>query len=188
MNIYYVYAYLRSKDSLTGSIGTPYYIGRGVANRAWDTHRRNGKGVYVPTDKKCIIILKDNLTEYESKTLEIELISKYGRKDLGTGILENRTNGGEGTTGKLVSADTRNKQSSSMMGKNVGKIRSAETRQRISESMRGIPKSTRSEEHCKNMSLAKTGILQKRVTCPHCGKNGGLNGMNRFHFDKCRSK
>jgi hypothetical protein len=29
MSIYYVYAYLRSKDSPTAIAGTPYYIGKG---------------------------------------------------------------------------------------------------------------------------------------------------------------
>lgn len=31
-NIYYVYAYIRSKDSETARAGTPYYIGKCLAN------------------------------------------------------------------------------------------------------------------------------------------------------------
>lgn len=27
----------------------------------------------------------------------------------------------------------------------------------------------------------------KTVECPHCGKRGGINNMNRYHFDKCKS-
>jgi len=26
------------------------------------------------------------------------------------------------------------------------------------------------------------------ITCPHCGKSGGVIGMKRWHFDKCKDK
>lgn len=26
------------------------------------------------------------------------------------------------------------------------------------------------------------------ITCPHCGVEGGVIGMKRWHFDKCKSK
>lgn len=31
-------------------------------------------------------------------------------------------------------------------------------------------------------------LKQKRVTCPHCGKEGNEFPMKRWHFDNCRSK
>jgi hypothetical protein len=85
---YYTYAYLRDD-------GTPYYIGRGCGPRAYRNH---GKFIKVP-DKSRILFLKTNLTYSESVKHEIYMIAVYGRKDSGTGILRNLTDGGEGMSG-----------------------------------------------------------------------------------------
>lgn len=86
---YYTYAYLREDR-------TPYYIGKGKNNRAY----RNHNHIKVPP-KNRIIFLKKNLTEEEAFKHEIYMIAVFGRKDLGTGILLNRTDGGEGTSGLI---------------------------------------------------------------------------------------
>lgn len=85
MKEYYTYAYLRED-------GTPYYIGKGKGRRAYN---RNCKSVRLP-EKDRILILKKNLTEEEAFIHEIYMIAVLGRKDLGTGILRNLTEGGEG--------------------------------------------------------------------------------------------
>ena len=107
MNIYYVYAYLRKKDI------TPYYIGKGKANRAWQKHA----GLKIPNSKYRIIILENNLTNIGALALERRMIRWYGRKDNNTGILRNLTDGGEGTSGYPNSLKQKEKISKSLKGR-----------------------------------------------------------------------
>jgi len=34
--------------------------------------------------------------------------------------------------------------------------------------------------------LNENSAFKNKVTCPHCGKKGGIGPMKRFHFDKCK--
>jgi hypothetical protein len=97
---FYVYAYLRKTDL------TPYYIGKGKDGRAWNTqsHTKNNNAK-TPKNKSLIVIMESNLTEIGALALERFYIRWYGRQDKGEGILRNKTDGGEGTTGYIFSKE-----------------------------------------------------------------------------------
>jgi hypothetical protein len=142
---YYTYAYLREDR-------TPYYIGKGKGNRAYNKHQ---KGISVPKDKSRIIFLKQNLTEAEAFKHEIYMIAVFGRIDLGTGILHNRTAGGDGSSGMVHSEETKRKLSE------VNKNPSEETRRKLSEANKG---KTLSEEHKRKLSEVNKGKTHSEET------------------------
>lgn len=62
-------------------------------------------------------------------------------------------------------------------------IRSKESIEQGATKQRGVPKNTVfSEERLKALSEEKS----KKTVCPHCGKEGAVMVMKRWHFNKCK--
>jgi len=134
------------------------------------------------------------------------MIRWYGRKDLGTGILHNRTDGGDGTAGYKQTESHKEK----IRKANVGKTLTEKTKEKISQTLTG-KKHTSEQKKAKSarqkgkpkspawiakmigrknpkISIALAGVPKPKITCPHCGITGGIGSIKRWHFDNCRNK
>jgi hypothetical protein len=154
-------------EHLRNDTNEVFYVGIGIdKGRAFDKHGRNPhwKRIVNKVGYTVNIIHKD-IDHKEAKKIEILLIEKYGRKNLGLGNLVNMTDGGEGLLnpsietrqkisevhkGKILSEESKKKMSEAKKGK----IFSEETRQKMSEASKGKIKS---EETRQKMSEAKKG-------------------------------
>lgn len=141
---FYVYAWLRHKTTERGKKGSPYYIGKGSGNRAWSNSGRTTKK---PRDPSLIVLLRQELEEEEAYQWEIFYIAHYGRIDQGTGILHNKTDGGEGVRG------------ANLEGRTFGGWKhSDETRRMYCETRRGANNGNYGNKH----SLQAKGIMRAR--------------------------
>ena len=188
---YYVYSYLRED-------GTPYYIGKGKLKRAWVKHRGE---VHPPNDHSRIQIIESNLYEDQAFKLEKELIKRYGRKDNNTGILRNKTDGGEGSSGHLKTQEWIDDHSSFMKNHMKGALSpmhgKKQTTEHVNKRMKAHVGAKRSAETCDKISTAATGrvqsqeIISKRilyVSCCHCGSEVDKGNHKRWHGDKCKMR
>ena len=163
---FYVYAYLRNKNSITGIIGTPYYIGKGRGKRMFNKH------YVMPTDKNYIVILEQNLTEIGAFAIERRLIRWWGRKDIRTGILNNLTDGGEGTSGRILSDNSKSAISFALLNK----PKSESHKKKLSKAAKGRIVSLITRE---KMGIARRGRTFSEESSRK--KSDAQKGKPRFH-------
>src|SRR6202790_667465 len=111
--IYYTYA-------LFDWMGVPRWIGKGKEKRIDDHEKQSDpknqlknefiEQTWIMLGEIPKTIIRDELTEIEAFAVERALINAIGRIDLGTGPLTNVTDGGEGTSGRVMTSLQRSQQ------------------------------------------------------------------------------
>lgn len=190
--MFYVYEHIRPDTNQV------FYVGKGKGNRLVDLNNRNKywKHIVYKTgsfETKKIIENEDEELILLVEQERIDQLKRIGVK------LCNLTNGGEGTSGRVLSAESRAK---------IGIRHSQESYDRALEKRKAMYPF--SAEHIKNLSLARQGaknymfgkthsqearekIRQSRfnapkLTCTFCDKVGDSANMTRWHFDRCKFK
>lgn len=164
---FYVYLHLRGTDN------KPFYVGKGCGNRAYVKSGRSQYWNRMNNKHGCVVkILFANMTESDAFDIEKQIISvlrKDGYK------LCNLTDGGEGTSGIVVSQETREKLSKANKGRTDYEYSLSLAR----KAKQGKPLSP---EARRNMSLAQLGKKHTEETKkkmskthfenpPYCDKN-----------------
>jgi hypothetical protein len=193
MNNFYVYAYLR-KDK------TPYYFGKGSGGRAYQSMKNHRP----PKDRSKIVIVENNLTEFGAFAIERRMIRWYGRKDIKTGILHNKTDGGDGRTNIVITETTRKRLSRAAQKRPP---MAESTKKRLAAIAQNRP--PQSEERRRNQSIFMQGnnfrsgckdSEETKKKKSNCSKNKPLVGcifckkivhtpaLAQWHGSKCKEK
>ena len=194
-NSFYVYVYIDPRNN------EPFYVGKGRGRRykhhlnsaKSDLHYKESNRLKINKIRKIlgsgmepIIEIFSDLSENDSFIMEMNLISKYGRMDLGTGTLTNLSEGGEGQSGWIPDDDYRKRMSDSTRGEKngmFGKNQSNETKEKIKNKALGreVSESTR-----KKMSDQRIGEMNGFFGKKHTDESLKIMSINRK--GKCKGK
>lgn len=109
--MFYVYVY---RDPRPLKLNQPVYVGKGSGDRDlshWSkgSHNKPFQDFISHLKQRGLTAIPERVLvtedEVEAFTKEIELIALYGRRNLGTGTLFNLTDGGEGGSGTIWTAE-----------------------------------------------------------------------------------
>ncbi|KKK52572.1 hypothetical protein LCGC14_3103540 [marine sediment metagenome] len=155
----------------------PFYIGKGKGQRYKISNHlyKNNTNTFlirkikkVSADNIKVHFLHENLTEDEAVYWERYWIKYIGRRDLKEGTLCNLTDGGEGSTGRICSKETKQKISASLVGEKspmYGTHISVEHRRKLCEINKGenhpMYGRVHSKEARRKMSLASKKLSRK---------------------------
>lgn len=183
--MWYVYRHIRLDTN------QPFYIGIGCKKnyaRANDCKNRSSFWLKIYNKTDIVIeILCNNITKEQASEKEKEFIALYGRKDNGTGILCNMTDGGDGILNCKRSEKTKKLLSNQKLGsKNhqFGKKQSLSTKNKRAISLTGGVKSKVTKE---KQSLATVTSGQAILTEVFDYKTNKFLGLYHSMSEACRN-
>lgn len=166
--------------------GEPFYVGKGCNERAWDHLKSNRKSEFIYRIKKMIresnppiISIYSGFDNELACLVEQELISKFGRKNLGLGPLLNLTDGGEGAPNRLSTPEFRANMSKAKKGQKYSALASENFR-------RAMIGRIYTAERNANVSIGLKGHLVSEETRLKIGAKSKINsaGENNGMFGK----
>lgn len=175
--------------------GVPRYVGEGEPKRKDVMYRGDLYGSYLSKhrgDHFCVLQLSTHGDKVASWLQEQGLISWLGRKVEGTGPLMNVLPFGSGhPLGMSEDGRRRCAEAAANMvwtdemreacrQRNLGKKWGPEFGKAVSKALKGKPKPQSYVDW-----FHENNPMNVTVTCPHCGKEGHIGAMKRWHFDYC---
>ncbi len=152
----YVYIHRRASD------GVCFYVGRGVYKRGWDSSITARNPWWINIAEKHgveVEIAQCGLSNDDANLLEMWLIAKFRHEGI---FLCNMTDGGEGVTGRKMSAASRKK----IADKATGRVHSEETREKLCRAWVGrvISDDTRERMSRAHKGKVKSPEHQRKIT------------------------
>lgn len=166
MKTYYTYILINSINS------QPFYVGKGVRSRMYQhkrdalnpnyCHRSVHRKIQSVMNKGGDVLYKKvgQVSESAAFESEIKMIEQYGRKDLGTGILCNLTDGGDG--GSKVNPESVERRAA----KHRGMKRSEESKKLMSEVQKELAKERQEQYGWKKDPKSEATRVAKRTGVP----------------------
>ena len=159
-----IYTYLY-KDPKTN---VPIYIGKGTNERAWDhlvskSHLGNLLRKRIREGYEIHPIINFEVDEQTALFMEEVWIEQYGRLDIKTGTLLNLTNGGEGTSGRKHTEETKRKIGEANAKSLLGHYPTQETIEKRRVGQTGKKRTDASKELMSQKALGKSKSDQHRA-------------------------
>lgn len=174
---FYVYAHLTPS-------GVPFYIGKGIGPRAWNFRNRSKQWLrkVAKHGKPTVQIILSDLVEAAAFSVERQIIAALR---LAGQHLCNMTDGGEGATGAVRSAETRAKIAEA----NLGKVIAKDVRAKISASVhKAMTPELRLRFSEVSTGRKHTVETRERMSLAHTGKKKGpMSEVTRIKLSKACS-
>ena len=175
------YAYIHAKP-----YGTPFYVAKGYGRRATDFFARNPyhKNITAKYGVDNILIGKMECSSEEiAFELEVGIIKCLKRMGMS---LTNMTDGGEGRSGSIASAETKAKMRVARLGKKLPP-RSAEYRAKSSATRKGKPGRKHSKESLAKLIANHKGMTGQKHSEETKAKIGAAS-IGKTHTAESRAK